>query len=236
MPTFKAKLAKKISRTKKITSFQFEPEKKFDFLAGQFIRLILDEVNISKHDLNKPISLSCAPGKEYFEVTKKLSNSLFSAKLNELKIGDEISFAGPWGNCTLSEQDSKIAFLAGGIGITPVISIIEDIIEQDKDYDLNLLYANKDTAVIAFKDVITTFLDSLKNLKVTYTFTHCQPTDLKCESGFIDDDMIRRVIPDFKQRMTYVFGPPAMVEAMKTHCIGLSCDPAKMKYESFTGY
>ena len=78
MKEIKAKFDRKIKRTEAAESFRFVPKERIDFLPGQFVQVNFDEKNKSNKALNKYLSFSCAPGKSYFEVTKKLSESEFS--------------------------------------------------------------------------------------------------------------------------------------------------------------
>ena len=80
--------------------------------------------------MNKYLSFSSSPTNDYIEVTKRLSDSVFSQKLKALKPSDEVLLKGPSGNCVLKEEYKKIGFLIGGIGITPVISMIEYIVDK----------------------------------------------------------------------------------------------------------
>jgi ferredoxin-NADP reductase len=236
MKIFKGKLIGIIQRTATIASFRILPEERVDFLPGQFLELIFDENNLSNKELNKYLSFSASPTKDYIEVTKRLSNSLFSQRLKGLKAGDRLTFKAPFGNCVLKDEYKKIAFLIGGIGITPVISMIEYIMEKKLDIDAVLFYSNRTEDDIAFRKELDDYQPKCCKLKIFYTVTDCQPKDNRCLAGHIDKSLLESKIKDVQERIFFTFGPPGMVEAMKNICLGLNCTKENIKTESFIGY
>ena len=107
----RATFIEKIQRTDTVFSFRFIPESPVVFQAGQFLQVILDETDRNNRDLNKYLSFSAAPGRTYFEVTKRLSDSHFSQRMRALKTGERVFFKLPLGNCALDATYKKIGFL-----------------------------------------------------------------------------------------------------------------------------
>ncbi len=229
-------LIERIRRTQAVESFRFKPDKKIDFLPGQFLQLIFDQKDQNNLSLNKYLSFSSAPGNDYIEVTKRMSESEFSDSLRKLAPGDRVLFKAPMGNCVFKDQYSKIGFLIGGIGITPVISILEYIVAKSLDTDVCLLYSNRTEADIAFKPEIDAWSASNSQIKVTYLVSHCEPSDQRCFSGVIDQQFVTSQVCDPAQRNFFIFGPPKMVASMKNICLGIGCDEEMVKVENFIGY
>ncbi len=219
-----------------VESFQFQPKRPMDFVPGQFVRVMLDRDNPNNKDLNKYLSLSCAPGKEYIEVTKRLSASLFSQALMRLKPGDEVLFYGPMGSCVLGQEDAKVGFITGGIGITPVISIIEHAAINRQETDIVLLYSNRRENEIAFKEKLDGWQAARNNIRIVHTITDEQPKGSGFLHGFIDKEMLVRAIPDWRDRRLFVYGPPAMVRVMQDICTEIGCDRGMIRVENFIGY
>src|SRR4030042_1698858 len=90
--TYKIKLIEKIKRTPTILSLRFSLSLAINFIPGQFLKVIFDESNYNNKELNKNLSFSSSPLKDYIEITKRLSESAFSQRLEALGIGEEISF------------------------------------------------------------------------------------------------------------------------------------------------
>jgi len=228
------KLIKNIKRSSDVESFRFTTEEKIDFIPGQFLKVIFDEDNPNNKELNKYLSISSSPTKDYIEVTKKLTGSTFSQKLKSLNIDDKLSFQGPLGQCTFSSKYKKISFLIGGIGITPVISIIEYIIDKKLDTDVVLLYSNRNYE-IPFKNELDEW-EKADNIKVHYTVTDCEPKDDKCMYGLIDKEVVLKKVNDWPQRIFFVFGPQGMINTMKKICFDVGCEISNIKTEVFAGY
>lgn len=236
MQLFKGRVIEIIKRTQSIESFRVLPEKRIEFSPGQFLQLIFDEKNPANKDLNKYLSFSSSPLKNYIEFTKRLSNSTFSKELRGLKVNDTVFIKAPFGNCIFKDEYKKIAFLIGGIGITPVISILEYILEKKLDTDVLLFYSNRTEDEIAFRGELDSWQSQNKDIKIIYTVTDCQPKDKRCLLGYIDKTLLTAKISDIRERVFFTFGPPGMVKVMENLCLDLSCNRENIKTESFLGY
>ena len=231
-----ARLTERIKRTPSIESFRFLPEETIEFSPGQFLQLIFEENNLENKELNKYLSFSSSPTKEYIEVTKRLSKSYFSQRLKSLNINDEVLLRAPLGNCVFTEDYQKIGFLIGGIGITPVISIIEYIVDKGLSTDIALVYSNRSEEEIAFREKLDHWRNQNKNIQIIYTLTDCQPKGDRCIAGRINKNMLMDNVSDLDKRIFFIYGPPKMVEVMKKLCLEMGCNEADLKTESFIGY
>ena len=231
MKEFQTIFIEKIERTKSVSSFRFKCEERISFVPGQFLQVVFDAVDKGNRQLNKYLSFSCAPDKTYIEVTKRITASDFSKRLLSLTSGDPVLLKGPMGNCVLEGDSAKYAFLIGGIGITPVISILEDIVLRKASIDARLLYSNLAEDDMPFQQELDLWEKILSDMHVCYTVVSSTPEKKEYIFGMITRDLVLTKIPDYKDRLFYIFGPPAMVEAMKGICKGIGCDMAKVKAE-----
>lgn len=236
MREIKVRLSARISRSPTVESFRFTADEKINFIPGQFLQVIFDKGNRQNKDLNKYLSFSSSPERNYIEFTKRLSQSDFSQRLRMLKVGDEVLLKAPLGNCVFEENQRKISFLIGGIGITPVISIIEYIIDNNLDTDIFLVYSNRTEEEIAFKPELDHWQSINKNLKIIYTVSECEPKDKTCIFGVINQELLTKRVCDLNERIVFIFGPPKMVEALVNLTGQVGCDRAKIKTENFIGY
>lgn len=236
MKEIKATFIQRIKRTPTVESFRFMGKEKIAFTPGQFLQVIFDEQNTDSRELNKYLSFSSSPTKEYIEVTKRISASLFSKRLQGLKTDELVTLKAALGSCILREDYKKIGFLIGGIGITPVISIIEYIIDTKMDTDVLLFYSNRTDEEIAFKQELDHWQRINCNLRVFYTVTDCPSNDQRCLFGHIDKNLVASNAADIKERVMFSFGPTKMVEAMTDICIDLGCKKEQIKTENFIGY
>lgn len=226
----------RIQRTAGVVSFRFRPIQRINFFPGQFLQVVFDKANRNNKELNKYLSLSCSPGKEYIEVTKKISDSRFSQRLMKLKPGDKIQVNIPMGNCVFYQDYKNIVFLIGGIGITPVISILEYIADGGLDTSVSLFYSNRTEEEIAFKKELDSWSGNNKNIHVYYTVTDCQPKEKSCLFGQINKELLVQKACELKEKVIFIFGPPKMVEAMEKLALELNGKKENIKVENFIGY
>ncbi len=232
----KVKLYQRIKRTPTVESFRFIPQERIDFLPGQFLKVIFDEENIANPELNKYLSFSSSPAKNYIEVTKRLSDSQFSQKLKGLQLDDSVLIQSPMGKSVFREEYHDIGFLIGGIGITPVISIIEYIMDKKLNTRVTLIYSNRSEEEIAFREKFDLWLSKNGNLKVIHVLSEAKSDDPNILSGRIDKNLISIHFPDISERVVFIFGPPKMVEAMNNLCLESSCNKSNIITENFVGY
>lgn len=233
---FKAHFVENIKRTPTVMSFRFIPKQKLGFIPGQFLEVIFDKENPTNKELNKYLSFSSSPLRDYIEVTKRLSESEFSQRLKSLKPNDEVLFKGPLGNCVFEEDFKRIGFLIGGIGITPVISILEYIEDKKLDTDVLLFYSNRIDSEVTFKEELDRLVLNNPLIKIVYLLTDV-PSEESCYiCARLDREFLKNNISQLKERLLYIFGPPKMVEALNSICLELGIRKDHIKTESFVGY
>lgn len=237
MKSLKVIFQKKMEVVPGVMSFEFLLDEEFSFVAGQFIKICFDPADESNKNLNKFLSLSCVSGAKEIQVTKKISESEFSKKLQSLQPGDGVWIKGPMGTCVYPQDADKVGFLVGGIGITPVISMLEDLAVKQVKCDVHLVYGNWKENLIAFKEKLDRWESgALESLKVTHVLAEVESEGSPFVKGFISREVIEACMPDYRQRKIYILGPPKMVETMKSLCQDMGISQENMKTESFMGY
>jgi ferredoxin-NADP reductase len=221
-----------IVRTYNVKSFRFE-KGSADFKAGQFLSVTIP----GEKDGKRYLSISNSPTEEgYIEFTKKITQSDFSKALNNLKVGDTVKVQYPFGKFNLNEADNKIAFISGGIGITPIRSMVKYAVDRNLGTDMVLLYANRSINDIVFCDDFEKMQMQYQKLKVAHIL--CDPApNFKCVTGLINAHTVKNEVLDYLERKFYLCGPPAMVEAMRKMLSGeLNTVPENIVTENFMGY
>ena len=229
-----ARVSEIIKRTYNVKSFRLDVENKWvDFKAGQFMQVALKD-NPAE---SKYLSISSSPTEKcHIEFTKKITNSDFSKNLDSLRPGDPVLIKYPFGNFTLRQGAQKIAFLSGGIGITPIRSIAKFAVDTKLGADLILVYANGSIRDVAFKDDFDFMQKEYPKLKVAHVL--CEPAPgFKCSVGLVNSQVIKNEVPDYAKRLFYLCGPPGMVGAMKNILTeGLGILEENIVIENFQGY
>jgi ferredoxin-NADP reductase len=144
----------------RVVTFWFQPEKPLHFVAGQFTELFLPHPNTDDRGDKRWFTISSSPTETMFSITTKfptkgVRTSSFKQALRQLSIGTRLHFAEPMGDFVLpKDQQLPIVFVAAGIGITPVHSMISYLSKSGEQRDLTVLYATSYQEDLVFADVI----------------------------------------------------------------------------------
>ena len=237
MVEFETELQDVIQRTPGVKSFRFKIKEDVNFKPGQFFFV---GIKIAEAERTKHFSFSNSPTeKGYVEFTKRITESEYSQGLDKLKIGDWARLKMPYGSFTFEGEYDRIAFLSGGIGITPIRSICKFATDKGLPTDIVLLYGNNREEDIIFRQDFDQMVKLNENLRVVYTLTSpdIDKQAWSGKAGYIDDKMIREEIADYQDRIFYICGPPKMVASLTDtlkNRLGIVED--KIKIENFAGY
>ena len=205
------KIKEIILRTYNVKSFRLDMPEVLDVKAGQFLNVTLGD----DPKLKRYLSISNSPTEAgYLEFTKKLTPSDFSGALDTLNPGDLVKVQYPFGKFTLDDPQAKIAFLSGGIGITPIRSITKFVVDKNLGTDMVLVYSNRSLKDIVFREDFDSMQKVYPKLKVAHVLGEAEP-GFKCTVGYINAGIIKNEVPDYMARIFYLCGPPAMVDSMK---------------------
>jgi ferredoxin-NADP reductase len=221
-----------IQHTAYVKSFRFPLPASFTYKAGQFMFVTIRR---GEEELRKHFTISSSPTEDYIEFTKKLSESEYSQALHRLNPGDWAKIEGPYGSFTFEGEYDSIGMLSGGIGITPLRSICKYCTDMGLETDIVLVYACRSYKDIVFRKDFEKMEEENENLTVVYTVED-KPAGWTGYTGRIDAHLIKKVIPDYRERVFYVCGPPAMVKAMDDLLIESGVHQEYVKKENFYGY
>ncbi|MCQ1534736.1 FAD-dependent oxidoreductase [Methanosarcina sp. KYL-1] len=229
---FETCVVETIQRTPDIKSIRFEKPQGFRYLAGQYIFITLGG---GPEKMTKHFTLSSSPTEGFLEITKRLTGHPFSDALAGLNSGDKVSIRGPYGEFTFQGEYDKVGMLSGGIGITPLRSMIKYSIDKELGTSIILLYSNSRESDIAFMDELEGMQREKPDIKVIETVTR-PGQEWKGVTGRINAEMVKKYMPDYIERTFYTCGPPKMVEAMVSLMRELGVPEEQIKQENFYGY
>lgn len=222
-----------IKRTPDVKSFRFRRPQGFDYDPGQFlfVTILSEGKKITKH-----FTISSSPTeKEFIEFTKKITDHEFSVALDMLKIGDWAYLDAPYGNFTFKGEYPRVGMITGGIGITPLRSMIKYCTDKGMNSRITFLYGNRNEESIVFKEELESMEKLNQHLRVIHTLS--QPGDVwKGRRGHIDAQMVKEEIPDYKECVFYVCGPPSLVTGSIEILRTLRIQDAMIHSENFPGY
>lgn len=221
-----------IQRTKYVKSVRFRRPEGFNYLPGQWAFVTLGSLNEQK---TKPLSFSSSPTEDFLEFTKSLTGHEFSNDFARMGLGDAATIRGPYGKLTLQENHKKICMLSGGIGITPLRSMVRYSTDKELKTSIILLYSNRFEDALVFMDDFDEMLVRNPNFKVITAIT--RPSQIwKGLTGRINREMIEKRVPDYAERFFYSCGSKPMVDAMVDMLSNMGLPEAQIKYEYFSGY
>mmetsp|Transcript_13476 Transcript_13476/g.20261 ORF Transcript_13476/g.20261 Transcript_13476/m.20261 type:complete len:284 (+) Transcript_13476:26-877(+) len=162
-----------------------------------------------------PVSLNSQKG--YFElIVKRYPEGRVSSYLHSLRVGDFIEVKGPFPKLEYRpNMKRKIAMVAGGSGITPMLQIIREIVSNKHDKtEVDLLYANRETCDILLQETLESIQSKHPNIRVNYVLSH-PPSGWTGYAGHINAGMISEALPPpGDDVLVYVCGPPGMMHAV----------------------
>ncbi|NCJ07683.1 oxidoreductase [Synechococcales cyanobacterium C] len=201
------------------------------FQPGQFAWITLD---ISPFQMREhPFSMSSSA-----ENTNRLAFSIkalgdFTRTIKEVKPGTKAYLDGPYGVFTTDryEDTSGFVLIAGGIGITPMISILRTEADRDDERPHLLIYASRSWEDITFREKLEE-LESRLNLKVVHVLRH-PPQGWIGETGYVDKALLGKYIP--KRRATrqyFICAAPRMMDQVEAdlHALGVPVTHVHMEH------
>lgn len=228
-------IEKTVPETKDVTSVYIAGKKldEFKVKAGQFF--IVRFLDKKRWWQAHPFSLSKYPDGKTLRLSIKASGD-FTETIKSIQPGTKLLVEGPYGVFTKNlSQKNKVLLIAGGIGITPIRGIIEDLAKMGKD--VVLLYANKTIDDTALRS-------ELEDLSNQYKFPiHYVLSNLKSEifnlqfpmhPGYVDKILIHKYVRDLSEREVYLCGPPPMMTAVIKTLIELGIQKKYIYYEKFS--
>lgn len=211
----------------------------FSFRAGQHadFTLLRPPKTDEKGD-TRTFSLASSPrSKESLMIATRMRGSAFKNNLATIPLGTKIKVSHPMGSFALHKDQTKPAvFLAGGIGITPMRSIIEWAVAEKLPHQMYLFYSNRSRATTAFLDEFEQWAKENKNFVFVPTITGDPDPHWPHEVGVITKEMIAKYVPNLLHAYYYIAGPPSMVANMWQMLIISGVSEENIKTEEFAGY
>ncbi len=222
----------------KIALYLERPEG-FRFVPGHNIDVgFINQRDIDPSDTSRTFSIASAPYEKELMIAALIRSNSYKKALNSLPIGESLLIDGPYGTFRLHPDVKRPAvFLIGGIGITPVLSMLRQAAREKLDYPIYLFYSNRRREDAVFFDELADFKNDFSHFVFVPTFTRQQESSMAWsgETGRISADMIRRYITDLSGPQYYVVGPSSMVWGT-LQVLNEIVDRASIKVEDFTGF
>ena len=186
------------------------------FEAGQFVWLVTGRTPFGRqqHPLSIVSSAEPAPNAP-LELAVKALGDWSAMVVPALRPGMRVWVDGPYGAFTPERAPGQgFVLIAGGIGISPMRSMLLTMRDREDPRSVVLLYAARNPSRVVFADELAA-LERVMRLRVVYVYEE-PPGDWRGERGFVTDAMLRRHLPPHHTHHQYfVCGPPAMMDALE---------------------
>jgi glycine betaine catabolism B len=217
-----------------IKTFWFKPEKPVQYTAGQFTEIYLHHDNADNRGQRRWFTLSSSPTDPMVSITTKFTlehGSSFKQTLAALEPGTSLKLADPMGDFVLPKDKAiPLVFIAGGIGVTPMHSMIKYLFDTKEHRDIHLIYAVTHKEELAFEPLF-------KQYGLTFTSIIKEPPiGYKGEAGSLDANRILQLAPDDGKKLYYLSGPEPMVEAFTKDLEDKGIHKRRLITDYFPGY
>jgi ferredoxin-NADP reductase len=220
-----------------VYSYIFQPERRFAFQPGQYLEWTLPGVHSDSRGNRRTFTIASSPtepevhlGLKYYQPA-----SAYKAAFSRLQVGDSIFASQLAGDFTIDmHSNEKLAFIAGGIGITPFRSMIKYLVDNDMHRDITLLYIVSGAEELAYHD---DFVEATRaGLRYVPVITRPENAVEGVVSEKFSQELLARLVPDYHERTFYISGPNRMVDGTKGYLHDLNVPSLQIKTDHFSGY
>ena len=233
------KVAAIFQETHDVKTFRLVPSDEgsfpFAYMPGQFLNI---QLTIDGKRVNRSYTIASSPTRTVAcELSiKREPMGLASRFLHEeIKVGDVLKISGPSGKFVFTGKESPaVLLIAGGVGITPVMSILRYLTDRAWSGDIYFLIVAKTENDLIFYDEIQCLQRRFPRLNVCVTLTRCAPDCMwRGERGRATESLLKRFVRDLTQLPVYLCGPNEMMDATRDLLMGIGIPDSQIKMEAF---
>jgi ring-1,2-phenylacetyl-CoA epoxidase subunit PaaE len=238
-------VAEIVAETAEASSIRFEiPDElreDFAFRAGQHLTL---RATINGEEVRRNYSLCTAPAESDWMVTvKRIGGGLFSNWVgDQLRAGDTVDVMVPHGSFTTDydvANSRHLVGIAGGSGITPIMSLIKTLLREEPQSRFTLLYGNRDSSSVIFLEALAALKDKHLGRFEIYHFLDQEEQDIDLFNGMLSrerlDEAICALVPDAPNvDGWFICGPGPMMDAAQGALLERNIPKERVHIERFT--
>lgn len=233
-------VTKKVAESDVITSFYLEPQDGQEiasFESGQYLTVRVhpegEEYSHIRH-----YTLSDASGKNYYRISvKREEQGVVSNYLhNEVHADSVIEISAPAGEFVLNQKETPVVLISGGVGITPMISMLNTIVKEQPEREVVFIHGALNSSVHAMKQELQQLADKHSNIRSFVAYS--SPTEKDKEEiafdkeGFIDLEWLQSIASS-SQADFYFCGPNPFMKLIKSHLNELAVPAENIHFEFF---
>jgi ferredoxin-NADP reductase len=207
-----------------------------EFEPGQYFWVeLLDPPYEDEKGPRRHITVVTSPTEGVLGLATRIRDTAFKRSLVEMPEGASVDVEQPKGSFVLPEDTSKrYAFVAGGIGITPFRSMLRYIADNGLDYDITLVYSNRDVESTAFLDELKELESVVPRCRVLFTMT--DDPSWEGDKRMLDAEVLRELLGDLESFHFMIAGPPPMAKSVEASLLEAGLSEDQVQSDSFSGY
>ena len=208
----------------------------FSYLPGQFLTVT---VTPDGQPIKRSYTIASAPTQyEFCEITlKREEQGVVSRFLHDrVAEGDTLQITAPSGRFTFSGEEAKgIVLIAGGVGVTPMMSTIRYLTARSWPADMFFVYGVRDEAEVIFRDELVYLQRRHPNLHLAIVAEQVESSAWPYATGRITRELLETAVPEISTRRVHLCGPPPMMDAVKSILFDLGVAAEHIRTEIFIG-
>jgi ferredoxin-NADP reductase/DMSO/TMAO reductase YedYZ heme-binding membrane subunit len=233
------KVARIFVETREVRTFRLVPtdgaQLPFDYLPGQYLNLSL---KIDGRKVNRSYTLASSPTRNGFceiSVKREAAGTVSRFLHDRVREGDVLDVSAPAGRFTFTgaEADS-VVLIAGGVGITPLMSKIRYLTDRAWSGTIHLVYCVRTEGDIIFREELDYLQKRHPNLHVTVTLSRAEDAGWRGERGRITPELLMRIIPKLQSLPVHFCGPQEMDDSIRQILRNLGVPESQIESESFS--
>jgi ferredoxin-NADP reductase len=207
-----------------------------EFEPGQYFWVeLLDPPYEDEKGPRRHITVVTSPTEGVLGLATRIRDTAFKRSLVEMPEGASVDVEQPKGSFVLPEDTSKqYVFVAGGIGITPFRSMLRYIADKGLDYDITLVYSNRDVESTAFLDELKELESVVPRCRVIFTMT--DDPSWEGDKRMLDAEVLRELLGDLESFHFMIAGPPPMAKSVEASLLEAGLSEDQVQSDSFSGY
>jgi ferredoxin-NADP reductase len=207
-----------------------------EFEPGQYFWVeLLDPPYEDEKGPRRHITVVTSPTEGVLGLATRIRDTAFKRSLVEMPEGASGDVEQPKGSFVLPEDTSKqYVFVAGGIGITPFRSMLRYIADKGLDYDITLVYSNRDVESTAFLDELKELESVVPRCRVIFTMT--DDPSWEGDKRMLDAEVLRELLGDLESFHFMIAGPPPMAKSVEASLLEAGLSEGQVQSDSFSGY